>query len=142
VCHSRGSFARVDPAAAALDAVRTERHHGASSAIAISPDGQRAALGWWDGTVEVWDLDQLQILRRARLTRPVNAVGFVDDAAVAVGREGELRVLMDSGHDIVRRHVVVSPQVLATSTGSAVIAVADEWGNMHVLELVRPARTG
>jgi WD40 repeat protein len=84
---------------------RTEGRGWGITCVAFSPDGRRALLGHYEGTVRLWDLEQWKEIRRFDHMRNLWSVCFSPDghsALTAGGWEGALVRLwdLDSGREL------------------------------------------
>jgi cytochrome c len=111
------------------------RHNGPVVALALSPDGNRAASASWDGTVRVFDLVAGGYRELSGHQANVNAVGFLADGrVVSAGYDLTVRVWPADGDGASQIFTLAAPlnALVVTAEGAIIAAGAD--GIVRILD--------
>ncbi|MBM3500950.1 MAG: NACHT domain-containing protein, partial [Armatimonadetes bacterium] len=127
---------RPDTPSACLQVL--QGHASGVSAVALTPDGQRAVTGSWDNTVRVWDLNTGTCLRTLQgHTSGVLAVALTPDGqrAVTGSYDNTVRV-WDLGSGVEVACFAAEGWVWACAVGpGGLVAAGDRCGNVYFLRL-------
>jgi hypothetical protein len=122
--------------------IRTlEGHSGSVSAVAVTPDGQRAVSGSSDNTLKVWDLETCRELHALTgHSSYVTAVAVTPDGrhVVSASDDRSLRVwIIADGREILRLDLDAVCRAVATTRDGTQIVAGDNLGRVHFLRLER-----
>ncbi|HLU68608.1 MAG TPA: WD40 repeat domain-containing protein, partial [Kofleriaceae bacterium] len=116
-------------------------------ALAVTPSGQRLATSVVGSReIQIWDLAERKALDAVQADGEVKALCYLDETALVAGAEGVVTVLGAPGAEPVRVSGGFDKLTSIACGGGKVIAVGDDSGAVHVIdlrkELVAAARLG